>query len=231
MKKRIFEIDLLRFIAIFLMILYHLAYDVQYYLGKYINFEGLGWTFIGKTASFLFILVSGISSGFSKNNIKRGIKTFAWGLVVTFFTFIFLKEEYVRFGILHFLGLCMMIYPFLYNINSIVLLILSFVSLYLSLLFKKITINTFLFLPFGLYYKGFSSIDYFPIFPYISIYILGIIIYKNFYEKGKTLFKIKIGFIEYISQKSLVIYLIHQPILLGIIYLIKLLRRIAYDIF
>jgi len=224
MKKRIFEIDFLRFVAIIFMVLYHFAYDVQYYLGKDINFEGLGWTFIGKTSSFLFILVSGISSGFSKDNIRRGIKTFIWGLVVTFVTFIFLKEEYVRFGILHFLGLCMMIYPFLYNINSIVLLILSFISFYLGLFLKKITVNTFLFLPFGLYYKGFSSIDYFPVFPYISIYIIGIIIYKSFYKKGITLFKIKVGFIEYISQKSLVIYLIHQPILLGIIYLIKLFR-------
>ncbi|KRQ87663.1 Acyltransferase family protein [Caloramator mitchellensis] len=227
MKKRIFEIDILRFIAIVLMVLYHLAYDITYYLDKNINFEGLGWTIVGKTAAFLFIFVSGISSGFSKDTFKRGLKVFGFGMIITLATFIFIRGEYVRFGILHFLGACMMLYPLLYRLNNGVLLILAVFSFFMGLVFDKMFVDTFLLIPFGLYYRSFASIDYYPIFPYISIFIVGILAYKLYYYKKQSIFKMyfDLVFINFISRNSLVIYLIHQPILLAIIFIIKLLYK------
>lgn len=223
MRKRIFEIDLLRFIAIIIMIAYHLSYDLNYYLGQKINLEGLTWTIIAKIGAFIFIFVSGISSGFSKSNVKRGAKVFLYGIVITIVTFIFVRTEYVRFGILHLLGFCMIIYPFLLRINSFVLVAIAAVSFYLGFVFDKMQVKTFLLLPLGLYYNGFVSIDYYPIFPYISFFITGILAYKLFYYKRKSLFKINYSFklVEFVSKNSLVIYLVHQPIFISAIFLIK----------
>jgi len=227
MKKRIFEIDFLRFLAIVLMVIYHLGYDIQYFLVKNINFEGQVWTIIGKTSGFLFIFVAGISSGFSRNSFKRGKKVFLAGMLVTLATFIFIRNEYVRFGILHFLGICMMLYPLLNRLTSSTLALFAIVSAYLGYIFKKITVKTFLLLPLGIYYNGFVSIDYYPLFPYLAYFLLGIIVYKNFYSKGKMALNVKKEFkiIEYINQNSLLIYLLHQPILLAIIYLIRDLQK------
>lgn len=223
MKKRIFEIDLLRFTAIILMIIYHFAYDIKYYWSQNINLEGLFWVIIANTAQFLFIFASGISSGFSRNSFKRGLRVFVIGIFITIATYIFIKSEYVRFGILHFLGVCMMLYPVLSKLNNRILIPFALISYYLGYVFKTITVDTFLFLPLGLYYEGFASIDYFPIFPYISYFILGIVAYKSFYSKGRILIPVKreCKFLEFVSRNSLFIYITHQPIFLGIIYLLR----------
>lgn len=227
MKKRIFELDLLRFIAIIIMLIYHLAYDIKYYWPKDINLEGLFWIIIANIGQFLFIFVAGISSGFSKNSFKRGLRVFGIGILVTIATYIFIEYEYVRFGILHFLGVCMMLYPLLSKLNNRILIPFVIISYYLGYVFKNITVDTFLLLPFGLYYNGFASIDYFPIFPYISYFILGIVAYKSIYSKGRRLFNVNREFkaLEFISRNSLFIYIIHQPVFLVIIYLLRNLQK------
>ncbi|MCX7903313.1 MAG: DUF1624 domain-containing protein [Caloramator sp.] len=227
MKKRIFEIDFLRFIAIILMIIYHFAYDIKYYWTQNINLEGLFLGIIVNTAQFLFIFVSGISSGFSRNSFKRGLRVFGVGILITIATYIFIRDEYVRFGILHFLGVCMMLYPLLSKLNNRILIAFAIISYYLGYIFKNITVDTFLFVPLGVCYKGFISIDYFPIFPYISYFILGILAYKSFYSKGRILIPVKGRFkiVEFISRNSLLIYIIHQPIFIGLIYLLRNLQK------
>lgn len=225
-NKRIFEIDLLRVMAIGLMVVYHLVYDLSTYGNVGVNYEAPFWFWVGKLSALSFILVAGISSGMSRNSVRRGLKVFGFGMVLTVVTYFFDSHEYIRFGILHFLGVSMMLFPILNMLKKWQLAILGIIAFVLGQLAMQATVGTFLLLPFGLMYNGFSTMDYYPIFPYIADFILGILIFKLYYYKRKSFLKGQYNskVINFISKNSLKIYLIHQPIILVIIYMINYLR-------
>lgn len=225
-RNRVWEIDFLRFLAILFMVTFHLIYDLREFGNVNVQYEYGFWRVVGATSAILFMIVSGISSGFSKANYKRGLKVLAFGMLVTIATYFFDSSSYVRFGILHFLGVSMLLFEPLKKLNNWVLGILGIGFYILGKYIEGITINTFFLIPFGICYRGFQSIDYYPLFPYIAFYILGILIYKMYYYKRKSLFKfqLNIGVYEFVSRHSLSIYIIHQPILIGMVYLYRFIK-------
>ena len=222
-KKRIWEVDALRFIAIILMLIYHLVFDLKEYLNVDVNYEEFHWYIIGISSAIIFMFISGVSSGLSKNPIKRGVQVLACGMLVTLVSFIFFKDMYIRFGILHFLGVCMIISPALRKMDNLTLLLIGLACVITGIYIENITINIPYLLPLGFKYRGFHSFDYYPLIPYLSVYILGILVYRNYYKERKSIFKKELysNFIRKISEKSLFIYLIHQPIYYALILLYK----------
>ncbi|HBF78219.1 MAG TPA: hypothetical protein DDX02_10360 [Clostridiaceae bacterium] len=222
-KKRIWEVDALRFIAIILMLIYHLVFDLKEYLNVDVNYEEFHWYIIGISSAIIFMFISGVSSGLSKNPIKRGVQVLACGMLITLVSFIFFKDMYIRFGILHFLGVCMIISPALRKMDNLTLLLIGLVCVITGIYIENITINIPYLLPLGFKYRGFHSFDYYPLIPYLSVYILGILVFRNYYKERKSIFKKELysNFIRKISEKSLFIYLIHQPIYYALILLYK----------
>jgi uncharacterized membrane protein len=223
---RIFEIDLFRVVAISLMITFHLVYDLTEFTNVEISFSSPLWSFIGEAAAVTFIFVAGISSGFSRNSIKRGIKVFCFGLIITIATYFFDNIEYIRFGILHFLGVAMIIFPLLNKLKKWQLLTLGVISFIIGNMVANITVHTHLLIPLGFMYSNFVTMDYYPLFPYIAVFIFGVFIFKSYYYKGISLLNTNYNskIIKCISKNSLKIYLIHQPILLAIIFICKFLK-------
>ena len=179
------EIDLFRAVAIMLMVLFHLAYDLREFAGVNIDYQAPLWFSIGKISALSFIFISGLCSGFSRFPVRRGVKVLFYGMVVTGVTYLFMRGEYVRFGILHFLGVAMILSAILGRLSSRTLWGLAGFSVLLGFWFEGQVVNTSLLLPFGLLYNGFSSIDYYPLFPYLAVTIVGIIAYRYFYV-GRT---------------------------------------------
>ncbi|MCK4968184.1 MAG: DUF1624 domain-containing protein, partial [Candidatus Aenigmarchaeota archaeon] len=118
MKPRFYELDLLRGIAIILMIFYHALYDLFYFADYSVNlWSGVFW-FLGRTSAFLFIFIVGVCMTISYSRAKkhisrnklflkyfvRGIKIFSLGLLITLFTYWYLPSGTIYFGILHFIG-------------------------------------------------------------------------------------------------------------------------------
>lgn len=219
-QKRIFELDCMRVAAILLMVVFHFSYDLQVYAGAAIDCESMPLYLIGKTAALLFMFVSGISSCIGKRTLRRGVTVFCCGMLVTIATLLFDPAEYVRFGILHFLGVSMLLSLILQRLGRVMLGIIAAASAVVGLAAQSMTANTFLLVPFGILYKGFVSIDYYPLFPYLSVYIIGIIVYKSYYQNGKLLLLSSNTWfgsaVVLISKHSLLIYLLHQPILVGL---------------
>lgn len=223
-NKRIFEIDFLKATAIILMVIFHIVYDLNEFVGIGLDYTTGFWYWVGKISVLLFIFLAGINSGFSKRPIKRGTIVLGFGIVITIVTFVFLRDEYVRFGILHFLGVCMILFPYLKKLNNGILLIIAIaiiVSVNLSNVLAETSIITFFKDIFG----GVPTIDYYPLFPYISAFIFGILAYKIFYYKRVSILNLylKNRAIYMVSKYSLFIYLIHQFIIIGIIFLFKFL--------
>lgn len=218
------EIDVLRAAAIVLMVIFHLVYDLREFAGVNIDYQAPLWFAIGKTSALLFIFVSGLSSGFSRFPVRRGVKVLFFGMVITVVTFLFMKEEYIRFGILHFLGVTMVLSPFLSKLSSRTLWGLAACSALLGFWFADQAVGTSFLIPFGLIYEGFSSLDYYPLFPYLAVTLLGILAYRYFYAHRvkPSLFSFLLNFrlIKWLSRNSLGIYLIHQPIILFILFMV-----------
>jgi uncharacterized membrane protein len=223
---RIFEIDLFRVIAIILMITFHLVYDLNEFANIGINYSASPWHFIGAAAALTFIFVAGVSSGFSRNSFKRGIKVFGFGIIISIITYFLNPIEYIRFGILHFLGVAMIIFPLLNKLKKWQLLTLGVVSIVIGNLVANFTVHTHLLIPLGFMYSNFTTMDYYPIFPYIAVFIFGVFIFKSYYYKGKSLLKTNYNcrIIKFISKNSLNIYMIHQPILIAVIFTGKFLK-------
>lgn len=222
MKNRIWEIDFLRGIAISLMVVFHIIYDLKEFFQYDIEYSQGFWFFVGKSSAVIFMLVSGISSNFSRNNLQRGGKIFIYGIGITLITFFYNPKTYIRFGILHLLGISNIIYHFICKGRSFFLYITSFVLILLGrALVGKSTISPYLF-PIGLVTKEFTSLDYYPLIPWFGVFLLGAALGKTIYKKKQSLFpfQLKACPLSYIGKHSLFIYLVHQPIIIGLLYLI-----------
>ncbi|MDK2801767.1 MAG: DUF1624 domain-containing protein [Oscillospiraceae bacterium] len=241
--KRIFLIDQIRGFTLIIMILYHAFYDIIFIFNLDRNFLFLPFiNIIPDIIGGTFIFISGFSCQLSKNNFKRGFITLFLGISITAVTYVFIPQQVITFGILHFLGFSMIIYSILkkfvnrinffiafpiliflfistYNISSGLIGIENFFSFKVPLYLSE---NPFLF-PFGFISNTFSSSDYYPVFPWIFIFFFGAHFAKQMLSKTvpKFMYKRPLPILSKISSYSIVIYIIHQPILFGFFYLLK----------
>ncbi|MBP2024489.1 heparan-alpha-glucosaminide N-acetyltransferase [Peptoniphilus stercorisuis] len=246
LEKRNHYIDMIRGISLISMILYHLFYDLVYVFNINIDFYRLNnvkpWQL---SICITFILISGISFHFYKNHRKQGLIVFGLSLLISLITYIFIPEEAVKFGVLSLIGASIIIMDllnkFLNKLNpyfGFVLFILLFLIFY-NLPYGNLGISSIEILnipdyiykskylyPIGLPHEDFVSADYFPLFPwsflFISGYFLGHIL------KRKNLLKPmgKNNIISAIGRHSLVVYLLHQPILyFGLFIIFEIIIR------
>jgi uncharacterized membrane protein len=230
-KKRIDIIDAARGFAVILMVIHHALFDAVEFLGapQWFFYNGvfniLHYFFAG-----LFIFLSGVSSRFSRSNTDRGVKVLAIAMLLTIVTSQSFVNEPILFGVLHLLGVCMIFYGMTQNMwdripKAIAPIIYVVLIVGTALAVKFIPINLPYSWLFGWLQPGFFSADYFPIFPWLFVFLLGTwagsYIVENklpkwFYEKRVAVFPA-------VGKKALLIYILHQPILYGIVMLITYL--------
>jgi uncharacterized membrane protein len=243
---RFWEIDCLRGFAVILMLLYHFLYDLNFFGIEDIQVQSGFLLYIGRGSALLFILLSGIALSVSHSRaldmetainkteefskyLRRGIKLYSMGLVVTGITWIFFPGQYIVFGILHFFGIsAVLVYPFLKYKKENLFFGLLFGLLGLYLKDKTFGFSTLIWL--GFTPENFLTLDYFPIFPWFGVLLIGVFLGNFLYAGGKRKFKILkpgtsplITGISIVGQHSLMIYFLHQPIFLGFLYLSGLL--------
>jgi uncharacterized membrane protein len=106
-------------------------------------------------------------------------------------------------------------------------LFLGIVFIILGFIFAQFTVNYPWLLWLGLKPAGFITVDYFPLFPWLGVVSLGLFTGKTLYKDYKRRYylpdlskNILIKIFTYIGKHSLFIYLIHQPILIILLYLL-----------
>lgn len=238
-KTRLHLLDAIRGFLMVNMIAYHgmwnlvnlFGMNASWYAGtpKYLWQQFICWT---------FILLSGFCWSMSRSHVRRGLLVFGGGVVVSLVTCILMPENRILFGILTCIGSCVLLMipleKLLCSMRAEVGAIVSFLLFFLlrncsrgSLGFEKLVICD---LPDWLYrnhltaylgfpHQGFFSTDYFSLLPWIFLFITGWFLYRITSRKGwnERLFaKGQFPLLNLIGRNSLLVYLLHQPVLYGL---------------
>nr|WP_231288476.1 heparan-alpha-glucosaminide N-acetyltransferase [Methanococcus maripaludis] len=216
------------------MVISNFVTDLKYFLGYSENL--LFWSIFALYVASIFIFISGVSFNisFSKkvvsNNLNykhyfiRFLKLFAVSVLITIITSRFLTSGTIYFGIIHFLAISGLLGIIFYRFEKINL-VFAIIFLSAGLLFRGMVLETPYLLSLGIMPTNFYTLDYFPIFPWFGIYLLGMGFSEKYYKNGVSkysfeIFKNKIfSKVCYMGQHTLFIYIIHQPILVGFLIL------------
>lgn len=222
-QNRIQLMDALRGLAVLLMVVHHFLYDLCAFWGApwwlFTNpvFDVLHYIFAG-----VFILLSGVSSNFSRSNVKRGLKALGVAVVITVVT-VWMDMD-IWFGVLHLLGSCMLLYgltrKFWEKLPRWVVPVFTVAGTVLtgSLAEGRFTDIPHLWM-FGWITPDFYSSDYFPLLPWSFVFLFGTWL-GRYIKEGKFprwFYETKVPRLAAVGRHSLVIYVLHQPVLYGLV--------------
>jgi uncharacterized membrane protein len=234
---RFWELDFFRGVAIVMMVIYHLLFDLSYFGGYSIYVHSGFWRDFAQATAAIFILLVGISLTLSASNakilglnkslfnhfLKRGLKIFFLGMAITLVTYYLIGRGFIVFGILHFIGLAIILaYPFLKL--RIVNIFLGFIFILIGLYLQSTSFNLLGLFWLGLTSENFYTLDYFPIFPWFGIVLIGISLGNSLYPEHRR--RIDLPDLSgslwtrpfnALGRRSLLIYLIHQPAMIIIL--------------
>lgn len=226
MKGRIWELDALRGLALLGMIGIHLIYDLVDLFGI-LPWEQPTWYLLFKNNyGAIFLLISGISVTLGRHPVRRGLQVFLCGFLCTAATVgMYLlgaagKDIIIYYGVLHCLGTCMMLWPLLRRGNDLALAAAAAGMIALGLWLRTRGFGFPWLTILGFCPYGFASSDFFPLFPNLGYFLLGAILGRRVYaEKRSRLPRAHppLPFLRWCGRRSLLIYLLHQPILAALV--------------
>jgi uncharacterized membrane protein len=235
--KRIWEIDFLRGLSIILVVGYHLLYDLGAFVGagRFFGFSTdlstVAWSAAQHFFAGLFIVLSGTSSTLSRSNVRRGLRLLGVSIAVTAVTYIFDPSSAIWFGILQLLAVSILIFGAVFEKAKPVTCAAwgGFVlglGAALHLLKRGMAIRFDWLLPFGIHSPGFSSFDYFPLIPWLGIFLIGAALGRSVYAPRRSLlpWPLPQTFVNAAGRHSLLIYIVHQPVILAVLYVLGLMK-------
>ncbi|MBQ1434663.1 MAG: DUF1624 domain-containing protein [Clostridia bacterium] len=220
-KPRLNFIDTLRGFSVISMIFYHLCFDI-YDFGIYpLGIGTLPFEAWRMSIVTVFLTLSGISQNLSRSRLRRALITIGAAYLVTAATYLFDPHMYVVFGVLHCLGFSALIYavfkkyidrvpfaPFVFMAAFIVLLIIKFPTVSVPHLYA-----------FGLCDAAFTSSDYYPLLPNVFLFLFGTSLTPHLTGEKTSAFltRTHVRPLDFAGRHALIIYLLHQPVMVGII--------------
>lgn len=222
------------------MVIYHAMWDLVYLYGVkapwYHTKAAFYWQ---QSICWTFILLAGFCSVMSRNLLKQGLIVSFWGIVVMAVTQIFMQSGGIWFGVLSLIGSCTLLMAFLrlqlVKIAPALGLLVSFILFALTYHAGWGYIGAFgvsvLELPDGLYHNlftaylgfppaGFSSSDYFPLIPWVFLYLCGVFLH-GLWGKYRPAFlercNIRIPGLTWLGKHALIVYVLHQPIIYAVL--------------
>lgn len=275
-KGRIWELDFIRGICLLLMVFDHLAFNLATTFSFIANSGfGLALTTFANTylasplryygwpiAVATFVLLCGISTGLSRNNLLRGLRLFAVAYAITFvLTFsdlVFYTRMAINFGVLHTLAYSILIYTLttgnsskikLFNhddvtitLQEVMLSVMAICAICVTIGYSvplksdslfpvydsigKVSFSQYYHFALGIKRDLLLSTDYIPLLPWLGVFCIGCILSIRLYPDKKSLFEsrnsLSTSFISKIGRKSLLVYIVHQPIIYLVLGLLSL---------
>ncbi len=231
MRPRYPELDWLRTAAIIGMVLYHGAYDLDALYGWELHVDDGLWKLLQRCTAILFLLLVGMSYAASSagrtaqemraRSLRRFLLIGGCAAMVSAGTWLADGETYVRFGILHLIAVSSLLLPLLSPLRERAGAVGVLILLAASLLPDRA--GTAWLLPLGVMPEGFRSVDWFPLIPWFGVILLGYAAGCVLYVRG---LRGTPGYsprwlhvISWPGRYALLIYLLHQPLLLALCWL------------
>jgi|SRR5208337_1731531 len=263
-ESRFAEIDLFRGIAILMMVLFHTLFDISFFGIAQVNVSSGFWRYFAFATATLFLFLVGVSlvvsharaarhlAGFAlaRKFLVRGAGIFLLGLGITVATWLYLREGFILFGILHLIGISVMLSPLFFRFkkyNIVLGLLCILIGLFVIGSLGPVWLQPFgiqpaggwsvgyapmipwsltgsviplLLLPFGIYAPSFMTVDYTPLFPWFGVVLIGMGTGEFLYGEGMRHFaaprlpEIFVRPLAFLGRHSLVIYIVHQPVII-----------------
>ena len=233
-------LDELRGLDLISMMLYHGMWDVVFLFGVaqkwYTGRPGFVWQ---QSICWVFILLSGFCLPMGHHPFRRGAVVFGAGALVTAVTLLFLPGDVVWFGVLTLLGSAMLLTGL---VQKWLQKIPPAVGLAVSLILFALTDHTmdgywglgplrwalpqglyanYLTAYFGFYPVSFYSSDYFPLLPWLFLFWAGYYLHPLVGRKRmEPLRRSVCPPLGWLGRHSLVLYLLHQPVIFGVLTLV-----------
>lgn len=251
---RIWQLDALRGIAIFCMVIYHLVFDASFW-GVYtaLNLENplqlhpLFWHVFQRVTAGTFLMISGAVLQLKAQKIKaegksigelvasvrkQSLRVGLGALIMTAATFVLVPEFMIVFGVLHFLAVAPWLsIPIVWSTGrqkQLLALSVVLVSVGSALSEYRFAIEGLEWL--GILSIDFQTLDYFPILPYWGVFIWGILFVQFGWLDSILTTRADLWkrvqkhpaqwFFAFLGEHSLTIYLLHQPILILLLWLV-----------
>ncbi len=246
-RRRYGLLDVFRGLALISMILYHAMWDLVYVYDVNIPMFPSKISYVWQQSICQsFILLSGFCFVLGKRHFKRGLTIFGASVIVSLVTFIFTPTSRILFGVLTLIGVSMLIMvplskvvekinPYAGGAVSLLLFLLTkrVPSGYLSLWGVKILhLPKWFYANYATAFLGFPprsfySSDYFPLVPWFFLFVTGLFLCRVFKKHHllERLPEVKLSPLEWIGRHSLIIYMLHQPLIYGVLYLVFTLIR------
>jgi len=251
-RGRVGFLDEMRGLCIILMVLYHAAFSVIYVFGWDITlsdgtrllhfmFNSLVLRVAQPVVAGIFIFISGIACRYSRSNLKRGLIALALGLAISAFTLNFMPEHAIYFGILHFLGTCMILFALLRRaldkivpgLGILFCLILFALTWGANRGFIGIPglwgiatpaswAQNWWLIPIG--FAG-AGADFFPLLPWLFLFLAGSYLGIAFvaHDMPRFFYRNRSRFLAAAGRRTIYIYVLHQPIIFGFLYGISMI--------
>ncbi len=240
-KRRIHFLDELRGFCIVLMIAYHAFYTlgVLFHLSSANRllafFAPVEPLFAG-----IFILLCGFSCRLSRSNVRRGALLALIAVLLSLFFLLFMREEMIWFGILHCLAVCILLFalmrPLLDKvptaaglIGCVILFVCTWWFPYyqggllgvppLAVAWPHEWQQLWFLMPLGI--GNVFSADYFPLLPWVFCFFFGGFLGRLSDRLPAFCYKRHLPPLAFCGRHSLAIYLIHQPIIYGLAFLVS----------
>jgi len=228
-------VDALRGTAVLLMVIYHFSFDLNYFKQVHFDFyHDPFWLGFRTLIVSLFLLLVGVSLhlatrfGLDRRRYLRRLALLACcALLVSLGSYLVFPASMIYFGILHFiffaslLGLVMLRFYWINLIAGLGLIMLGW--RFQHPLFDLPALQWI-----GLMTHKPITEDYVPLLPWFGVVMIGLFLGRKFFNgswvpvgrwQGRWQQALMLG-----GRHSLLIYMIHQPLLFGLLYLLIELR-------
>lgn len=234
------EVDAWRGVAILGMVFFHFIFLINFLEIERINYDIGVWRFMARAVQWSFLLLVGIGVQLSyqthlkkgkewveflQKSLKRAFVILACAMLISLTSLLAVGELFVRFGILHLIAVSILcITPFVRQplVAFLAALAIFLFTPFVAGLFSELHVLMI----FGVRVPPFASLDYFPLFPWLSIPFLGIALgNRMFHQLNRQYYwneswnqTVIIKFLAAAGKRSLLIYMIHVPLLVVMLW-------------
>jgi len=227
---RLKGIDALRGAAILAMIAYHFCFDLRYYGVLNADFEHSPfWLTARSLILSSFLLLAGISLVLAVRTNPSPAK-FWWHIgviavcaaAVSAGSYALFPKTFIWFGVLHAIAVSLVLARPLVARPALAL------ALGVAVLVAGLAFTHAVFDHRALAWIGFmtakpATVDYVPLFPWTGVLLLGValghILCRNNWSAAAGAQRWP-GWVAFLGRHSLVVYMLHQPLLIGVLWLV-----------